>query len=131
MKELCDDHEQIVDGGCRHSSHVRAFSEMAPRKSIKKPLSSTTRSLALVVFFLSFAQNSKSAEVADVVATVRINFDCSAFKRESDGKWIATKRSNIAGSVDGPEPVYPGLNLDMMRPNGLNLVDALHKKCSR
>ena len=104
---------------------------MAPRKSIKKPLSSTTRSLALVVFFLSFAQNLKSAEVADVVATVRINFDCSAFKRESDGKWIATKRSNIAGSIDGPEPVYPGLNLDMMRPNGLNLVDALNKKCSR
>jgi hypothetical protein len=102
------------------------------RKSPKKTktLSSSTKWLALGVLSLSLVQNSKSAEVAGI-ATERINFDCSAFKKESDGKWIATKRSDIAGSVDGPEPVYPGLNLDMMRPNGLNLVDALKKKCSR
>ena len=83
--------------------------------------------------FLSiyFVQSSKPTEAANAVATESISPNCSAFKKDADGKWIATRRSDITGSISGPEPVYPGLNLDMMRPNGLNLVDALNKKCGR
>jgi hypothetical protein len=76
-----------------------------------------------------FMQYSGSVEAANVTAPDSISPNCSAFKKESDGKWIATKRSEIRGSVSGPEAIYPGLNLDMMRPNGFDLVDALNKKC--
>jgi hypothetical protein len=75
---------------------------------------------------IGFVQ-SASAEIAK--AADSISPDCSAFKKESDETWIATKRSEITGSISGPEPIYPGLNLDLMRPNGLNLVDALNQKC--
>jgi hypothetical protein len=83
--------------------------------------------VALLCF--GFMQCSASVDAANVKAPESINPDCSAFKKDSDGTWIATKRSEIRGSVSGPESIYPGLNLDMMRPNGLNLVDALNKKC--
>jgi len=86
------------------------------------------RSLTAALCF-GFMQCSGSVEAANVAAPESISPNCSAFKKEPDGKWIATKRSDIRGSVSGPEPIYPGLNLDMMRPNGFNLVDALNKKC--
>lgn len=92
---------------------------------------SSTKWFALVFLFFFSVQSSKPTEAASVVATESISPDCSAFKKDADGKWIVTRRSDITGSVSGPEPVYPGLNLDMMRPNGLNLVDALNKKCGR
>lgn len=72
---------------------------------------------------------SSAGEVAKSADS--ISPDCSAFRKETDGKWIATRHSDITGSVSGPEPIYPGLNLDMMRPNGLNLVDALNQKCNK
>lgn len=98
---------------------------------LKEAPRSSTKWFALVFLSMFFVQSSKPTEAATVVATESISPNCSAFKKDADGKWIATRRSDITGSVSGPEPVYPGLNLDMMRPNGLNLVDALNKKCSR
>ncbi len=68
--------------------------------------------------------SGESAKAIDSISP-----DCSAFKEDTVGKWIATKRSEITGSVSGPESIYPGLNLEMMRPNGFNLVDALNQKC--
>jgi hypothetical protein len=84
-----------------------------------------------LVFSLGFIPGLQSAEAAGVIEKQSINPDCSAFKKEPDGKWIATQHSEITGSVSGPEPIYPGLNLDMMRPNGFNLVDALNQKCEQ
>ena len=69
-----------------------------------------------LVFSLGFIPGLQSAEAAGVIEKQSINPDCSAFKKEPDGKWIATQHSEITGSVSGPEPIYPGLNLDMMRP---------------
>ncbi len=102
---------------------------MAPRTLQKMALSSFPK--WFLVFSLSFIASLQSAKAAGVIEKQSINPDCSAFKKELDGRWIATKHSEIAGSVSGPEPIYPGLNLDMMRPNGFNLVDALNQKCDQ
>jgi len=87
------------------------------------------RRIVVASLCFGFMQCSGSVDAANVTAPESISPNCSAFKKESDGTWIATKRSEIRGSVSGPEPIYPGLNLDMMRPNGFNLVEALNKKC--
>ena len=97
------------------------------RKLLAPPFTAGRFVTAALCF--GFMQCSGSVEAANAAARESISPNCSAFKKEPDGKWIATKRSEIRGSVSGPEPIYPGLNLDMMRPNGFNLVDALNKKC--
>jgi hypothetical protein len=79
---------------------------------------------AVLCFGFIQSASGEAAKAADSISP-----DCSAFRKDSDGTWIATKHSEITGSVSGLEPIYPGLNLDMMRPNGLNLVDTLSQKC--
>jgi hypothetical protein len=103
---------------------MRLF-EVISRKALALGLSGGWFAMAAVLYppFIQSALG-ESAKAADSISP-----DCSAFKKEADGKWIATKHSEITGSVSGPEPIYPRLNLEMMRPNGLNLVDALNQKC--
>jgi len=106
---------------------VRLFEVIlkSPRKEDPEPVYEIVRSdipMALL--------RSKPIEAASVVATENISPDCSAFKKDADGKWIATGRSDIIKFTGGREPVYSGQNPDMMWPNGLNLISSTFRSRS-
>jgi hypothetical protein len=61
-----------------------------------------------------------------------ITVDCSAFKKEADGTWTTSRQSVLTGpggSASGPVLSFPGLNLELLRPYGVNMIDLLNAKC--
>ena len=88
--------------------------------------------LAAVSFFGSTLTSSPAQEDANIMRSVTV--DCSAFKKEADGKWTASRQSVLrgpGGSASGPVSSFPGLNLEMLRPYGVSMIDLLNRKCSR
>ena len=88
--------------------------------------------LAVVSFFGSTLTSSPAQEDASVMKSVTV--DCSAFKKEADGKWTTSRQSVLTGpggSASGPVLSFPGLNLEMLRPYGVSMIDLLNRKCSR
>ncbi len=62
-----------------------------------------------------------------------ITVDCSAFKKEADGEWTTSRQSVLTGhggSASGPVLSFPGLNLQLLRPYGVSMIDLLNTKCS-
>ena len=63
-----------------------------------------------------------------------IAVDCSAFKKDAAGNWTASRRSILTGpggSQSGPVDSFPGLNLELLRPYGVIMIDLLNTKCGR
>ena len=88
--------------------------------------------LAAVSFFGSTITSSPAQEDASIMKNITV--DCSAFKKEADGKWTASRQSVLTGpggSASGPVLSFPGLNLEMLRPDGVGMIDLLNRKCSR
>jgi hypothetical protein len=88
--------------------------------------------LAVVLFFGNTVTSSHAQEDASIMKSVTV--DCSAFKKEADGKWTTSRPSVLTGpggSASGPVLSFPGLNLEMLRPYGVSLIDLLNRKCSR
>ena len=62
--------------------------------------------------------------------------DCSAFKKNNDGSWVTTKDTtvyaglNIATAGWITLPPGAGVNQNVWRPNGVDLIDVLNQKCS-
>jgi hypothetical protein len=87
--------------------------------------------LAVVSFFGNTLTSSRAQQGANIMKSVA---DCSAFKKEADGKWTTSRRSVLTGpggSASGPVSSFPGLNLEMLRPYGVSMIDLLNGKCSR
>ena len=88
--------------------------------------------LAAVSFFGNTLTSSLAQEDASIMKSVTV--DCSAFKKEADGKWTTSRPSVLTGpggSASGPVLSFPGLNLEMLRPYGVSMIDLLNRKCSR
>ena len=88
--------------------------------------------LAVVLFFGNTVTSSYAQEDASIMKSVTV--DCSAFKKEADGKWTTSRQSFLTGpggSASGPVLSFPGLNLEMLRPYGVSMIDLLNRKCSR
>ena len=86
--------------------------------------------LAVVSFFGSTPTSSHAQEDAGIMKSITV--DCSAFKKEADGKWTASRQSVLrgpGGSASGPVSSFPGLNLEMLRPYGVSMIDLLNTKC--
>jgi hypothetical protein len=87
--------------------------------------------LTMVLFFGSTFTSSYALEDASIMKSVVV--DCSAFKKEPDGKWTTSRKSVLTGpggSASGPVLSFPGLNLEMSSPYGLNMFDLLNSKCA-
>src|SRR5258708_40055268 len=87
--------------------------------------------LAVVSFFGSTPTSSYAQEDAGIMKSITV--DCSAFKKEADGKWTTSRQSVLTGpggSASGPVLSFPGLNLEMLRPYGVSMIDLLNTKCS-
>jgi hypothetical protein len=88
--------------------------------------------LAVVWLFGNTLISSPAQEDASVMKSVTVN--CSAFKKEANGKWTTSRQSVLTGpggSASGPVLSFPGLNLEMLRPYGVSMIDLLNRKCSR
>ena len=88
--------------------------------------------LAVVSFFGNTLTSSYAQEDASIMKSVTV--DCSAFKKEAGGKWTTSRQSFLTGpggSASGPVSSFPGLNLEMLRPYGVSMIDLLNRKCSR
>jgi hypothetical protein len=88
--------------------------------------------LAVVSFFGSTLTSSPAQEDANIMKSITV--DCSAFKKEADGKWTTSRQSVLTGpggSASGPVSSFPGLNLEMLRHYGVSMIDLLNRKCSR
>ena len=88
--------------------------------------------LLAVVLFFGTLTSSHAQEDASTMKSVTV--DCSAFKKEADGKWTTSRQSVLTGpggSASGPVLSFPGLNLEMLRPYGVSMIDLLNRKCSR
>jgi hypothetical protein len=87
--------------------------------------------LAVVSFFANTLTSSHAQEDISIMKIVTV--DCSAFKKEADGKWTTSRQSVLTGpggSASGPVLSFPGLNLEMVRPYGVSMIDLLNRKCS-
>jgi hypothetical protein len=87
---------------------------------------------AVVLFFGNTLTSSHAQEDASIMKSITV--DCSAFKKDADGKWTASRRSVLTGpggSASGPVLSFPGLNLELVRPYGISMIDLLNGKCSR
>ena len=88
--------------------------------------------LAVVSFFGNTLTSSHAQEDASIMKSITV--DCSAFKKAADGKWTTSRQSVLTGpggSASGPVLSFPGLNLEMLRPYGVSMIDLLNRKCSR
>jgi hypothetical protein len=69
-------------------------------------------------------------------ALASVQVDCSAFKKNNDGSWVTTKDTtvyaglNIATAGWITLPPGAGVNQNVWRPNGVDLIDVLNQKCS-
>jgi hypothetical protein len=87
--------------------------------------------LAVVPFFVTTVTSSPAQEDARIMKSITV--DCSAFKKEADGTWTTSRQSVLTGpggSASGPVLSFPGLNLELLRPYGVNMIDLLNTKCS-
>ena len=86
--------------------------------------------LAVVLFFGSALTSSHAQEDASIMKSITV--DCSAFKKEAAGTWTTSRQSVLTGpggSASGPVLSFPGLNLELLRPYGVNMIDLLNTKC--
>jgi hypothetical protein len=86
--------------------------------------------LAVVLFFGSTITSSPAQEDASIMKNITV--DCSAFKKEADGTWTTSRQSVLTGpggSASGPVLSFPGLNLELLRPYGVSMIDLLNTKC--
>jgi hypothetical protein len=87
--------------------------------------------LAVVSLFGNTLTSSQAQEDISIIKSITV--DCSAFKKETDGKWTTSRQSVLTGpggSASGPVLSFPGLNLEMVRPYGVSMIDLLNSKCS-
>src|SRR3981081_752575 len=87
--------------------------------------------LAAVSFFGNILTSSYAQEDASIMKSVTV--DCTAFKKGADGKWTTSRQSVLkgpGGTASGPVLSFPGLNLEMLRPYGVSMIDLLNSKCS-
>jgi hypothetical protein len=80
------------------------------------------------------AHSQTGTQSDGAVASVRV--DCSAFKKNMDGSWVATKDTTVYGGLNDSAgwitlPPGAGINQNVWRPNGVDLVDVLNQKCSK
>jgi hypothetical protein len=64
--------------------------------------------LAVVPFFVTTVTSSPAQEDASIMKSITI--DCSAFKKEADGKWTTSRQSVLTGpggSASGPVLSFP------------------------
>lgn len=88
--------------------------------------------LAVVLFFGNTLTLSHAQEDISIIKSITV--DCSAFKKETNGKWTPSRQSVLTGpggSASGPVLSFPGLNLEMVRPYGVSMIDLPNEKCSR
>jgi hypothetical protein len=86
--------------------------------------------LAVVPFFVTTVTSSPAQEDASIMKSITV--DCSAFKKEADGTWTTSRQSVLTGpggSASGPVLSFPGLNLELLRPYGVNMIDLLNARC--
>ena len=86
--------------------------------------------LVVVSFFGSTLTSSPAQEDARIMKSITV--DCSAFKKEADGTWTTSRQSVLTGpggSASGPVLSFPGLNLELLRPYGVSMIDLLNTKC--
>jgi hypothetical protein len=83
---------------------------------------------------LTMPASSQTRTQSDgAMASVRV--DCGAFKRIMDGSWVTTKDTTVyAGLNDATAgwitfPPGAGINQNVWRPNGVDLIDVLNQKC--
>ena len=89
--------------------------------------------LFVVLFFGNSLTSSHAQEDVSIMESVTVD-DCSAFRKDADGRWTASRQSVLTGpggSACGPVLSFPGLNLEMLRPYGVSMIDLLNRKCSR
>ena len=69
-------------------------------------------------------------------AMASVQVDCGAFKKNNDGSWVTIKDTtvyagqNIATAGWITLPPGAGINQNVFRPNGVDLIDVLNQKCS-
>jgi hypothetical protein len=88
--------------------------------------------LFVVLFFGNSLTSSHAQEDVSIMESVTL--DCSAFRKDADGRWTASRQSVLrgpGGSASGPVLSFPGLNLEMLRPYGVSMIDLLDRKCIR
>ena len=88
--------------------------------------------LFAVILVFGNTLTSHAQEDASIMNSIAV--DCSAFKKRADGKWTASRQSVLTGpggSASGPVLSFPGLNLELVRPYDISMVDLLNAKCSR
>jgi hypothetical protein len=86
--------------------------------------------LTVALFFGSTITSSPAQEDASIMKNITV--DCSAFKKEADGTWTTSRQSVLTGpggSASGPVLSFPGLNLELLRPYGVSMIDLLNTKC--
>jgi hypothetical protein len=86
--------------------------------------------LAVVPFFVTTVTSSPAQEDASIMKSITV--DCSAFKKEAHGTWTTSRQSVLTGpggSASGPVLSFPGLNLELLRPYGVSMIDLLNTKC--
>jgi hypothetical protein len=96
-----------------------------------RPVRTIARLLAVVSFFGSTLTSSPAQEDASIMKSITV--DCSAFKKEANGEWTTSRQSVLTGpggSASGPVLSFPGLNLRLLRPYGVSMIDLLNTKCS-
>jgi hypothetical protein len=96
-----------------------------------RPVRTIARLLAVVSFFGSTITSSPAREDASIMKSIAV--DCSAFKKEANGEWTTSRQSVLTGpggSASGPVLSFPGLNLQLLRPYGVSMIDLLNTKCS-
>jgi hypothetical protein len=87
--------------------------------------------LAVVLFFGNTLTSSHAQEDVSIMNSVTV--DCSAFKKEADGKWTTSRQSvltGLGGSASVPFYRFPVSVFEMLRPYGVSMIDLLNRKCS-
>jgi len=103
---------------------VSAMAQIALRTAVVACLASA---------LLAMPASSQTGTQSDgAMASVRV--DCGAFKRIMNGSWVTTKDTTVyAGLTDAAGwitlPPGAGINQNVWRPNGVDLIDVLNQKC--
>ena len=90
--------------------------------------------VACILAPAGIAHSQTGTQSDGAMASVRV--DCGAFKKNMDGSWVTTKDTTVyAGLNDATAgwitlPPGAGINQNVWRPNGVDLVDVLNQKCS-
>jgi hypothetical protein len=110
---------------CKQIQKVSAMAQIVLRTAVVTCLASA---------WLTMPASSQTGTESDgPMASVRV--DCGAFKRIMDGSWVTTKDTTVyAGLNDATAgwitfPPGAGINQNVWRPNGVDLLDVLNQKC--